>query len=81
MRNLTVNLKNGVCPSANPVTVVQVRLVGGAESRVGFVVAAARTERPRPARLAIGLVADVMRFEKIVLPQADVKWPAFSNEW
>src|SRR5688572_1942360 len=70
LRNRAVDLKTGIGPSANPVAVVQVRLVGGAESRVGLVITAAGAERPRPARLAIGLVAHVMRLEKIVLLRA-----------
>src|SRR5688572_29474234 len=70
LRNRAVNLETGIGPSANPVAVVQVRLVGGAESRVGLVITPAGAQRPRPARLAIGLVAHVVRLEKITLLRA-----------
>src|SRR5687768_14352713 len=70
LRYRAVNLKTGIGPTANPVAVVQVRLVGGAESRMGFVITAAGAQRPCPARLAIGLVAHVMRLEKIMLLRA-----------
>ena len=46
---------------------MQIRMLGVAVARVRFVIAAARTERPRPACAAVGLVGDVMRFEKCAL--------------
>src|SRR5688500_8774576 len=67
LRDLTVNLKTGIRPPANPVAVVEVRLIGRAESRVSLVITPAGAQRPRPARLAIGLVAHVMRLEKVML--------------
>src|SRR5258705_6098929 len=54
-------------PAANPLAVMEVRAVGRSVTRVACVVPAAGADRPRPARLAIGLVVDVMRIEKRLL--------------
>src|SRR5256885_14313070 len=67
LRELTVDLQAHVGPAADPVAVVQVWPRGLAVPRMRFVVAAARAERPGPARAAIGLVRDVMFFEERVL--------------
>ena len=54
-------------PAANPLAVMQVGRLGRAVARVGFVIAAAGADRPRPAGLAIGLVRDVMGVEERLL--------------
>src|SRR5207248_926977 len=61
---LTVNPETRVGPSSNPFAVVQVRAPRCAVPHVRFVVAAARTERPRPAAAAVGLVGNVMLLEE-----------------
>ena len=66
-RQLAVDLQADVGPAADPVAVVQVRPRRLAVARVRLVIAAARTERPRPARAAVGLVRDVMRLEERLL--------------
>src|SRR5262245_49871269 len=66
-RQLAVHLQAGVGPAANPFAVMQVRAPGGAVAHVRLVVAPAGADRARPARLAIGLVVDVMLLEKFLL--------------
>src|SRR5262252_2458650 len=63
----TVDLQAGVGPAADPFAVVKIGSRGRAVADVRFVIAPAGTERPRPARLAVRLVVDVMLLEKRVL--------------
>src|SRR5262249_17794821 len=59
-----VNFQAGVCPTANPLAVVQIGAGRGAVPHVGLVVAAAGAKRARPAAAAIGLVRDGMALQK-----------------
>src|SRR5215813_12202986 len=56
VRKHAVHFQARVRPRANPLAIVQVRLDRRAVPRVSFVIAPARTQRPRPASRAIGLV-------------------------
>src|SRR5919108_2125162 len=67
LRQLAVNAEAHVGPAADPLAVVQVRMHGRAVARVRLVVAAARTQRPRPADAAVGLVRDVMPLQEHAL--------------
>src|SRR5215472_1269816 len=66
----TVDLQTDVSPPADPLAVVEVRMRRVAVARVRFVIAAARTERTRPADAAVGLVLDVVFLEKRLLRTA-----------
>src|SRR5918994_1460104 len=46
---------------------MQIGRGSGAVTGIRFVIAAAGTNRPRPAGLAIGFVCDVMRVEELLL--------------
>src|SRR5262249_26568611 len=64
---LAVNLQTDIGPTADPLTVVQIGPRGFTVASMRFVITPARTQRPRPAPTAIGLVRDVMLLEKRVL--------------
>src|SRR5262245_32509667 len=63
-RELAVDLEAGVGPAADPLAVVQIGALRGAIADVRLVIAAAGAQRPRPADLAVSLVADVMLLQE-----------------
>src|SRR4051812_41238513 len=63
-RELAIDAEAGVGPPADPLAIVQVRMARFAVPHVGLVIAAAGAERPRPARVAVGLVVDVVRLQE-----------------
>src|SRR4051812_831909 len=63
-REFTVDLQAGVGPAADPLAVMQVRPRGLAVAHVRLVVAAAGTQRPRPADRTVGLVGDMVLLQE-----------------
>ena len=66
-RDRAVDLQTGIGPVPDPIAVVQIGMAGVSVAHKRFVMAAAGAQRPRPARVAIVLRADVAAVEEIVL--------------
>src|SRR5439155_10356833 len=67
LRELAVDPQTRVGPATNPFAVVQIRGRRRAVAHVRFVVAAAGAQSTGPSFAAIGLVRDVVLFEKLDL--------------
>ena len=62
-----INLEAFVRPAANPIAVMKICMPRIAVADERFVMAATRTERPRPAFMAVVLGVDISPGQKIVL--------------
>ena len=65
--DLAINLQTDMRPSANPITVMQVRAPRVAVTDVCFVITTARTDGPRPAGVAFGFAMNAAAFKEICL--------------
>ena len=64
--NLSIDLETHVVPSTNPITIVKVRRAGVARVDERLVIAASRTDRPRPTSMAIISGADVVGIQELL---------------
>src|SRR5262245_5675305 len=67
LREFRIDLQADVCPAADPVAIMQIRMNSVAVPRVRLVITASRAQRPDPACAAVRLVRDVMIFEEETL--------------
>src|SRR5215510_7386336 len=65
--DLAVYLQTDMCPSANPVAIVQICMACVSITNIGFVITAPGADRTRPAGVAFHFALNVATFEKFCL--------------